>query len=73
MEVIRQGETGLLVDPGDPAAVAEALLKLLSNPALAQEMGRAGSEYVRKSYSYDSFRERLRGMLAASAREGHQA
>jgi phosphatidyl-myo-inositol dimannoside synthase len=62
-EIIRHEEHGLLVDPEDAAAVAEALLNLLTNPDKAHQMGQAGSDWVRKQYSYCSFREKLRGIL----------
>ena len=64
-ELIRDGENGFLVEPEDPASVAEALLKLLINPRMAREMGKAGRDLVRTYYSYGSFRERLRETLAA--------
>jgi glycosyltransferase involved in cell wall biosynthesis len=71
-EIIRHGQHGLLVDPESPAAVAEALLKLLTCPDLAQRMGQAGEEWVRRHYSYDCFRERLRVLLDAGATTGHE-
>jgi glycosyltransferase involved in cell wall biosynthesis len=63
VELIRHGENGLLVDPEDPTSLTEALLKLLTNPGAAREMGKAGSSWVQKHYSYGSFRERLREAL----------
>jgi alpha-maltose-1-phosphate synthase len=41
-EVVADGETGLLVPPGDPAALAEALNALLRDPDRARAMGQAG-------------------------------
>jgi len=41
-EVVDEGETGLLVPPGDPEALAAALNAVLSDPDLAQAMGQAG-------------------------------
>ncbi len=41
-DIIVEGETGLLVPPADPAAVASALHTLLADPALMQNMGQAG-------------------------------
>ena len=41
-EVVADGETGLLVPPGDPEALAIALNVLLSDPGLARAMGQAG-------------------------------
>lgn len=64
-ELIRHEENGLLVDADDPACVAEALLTLLLHPDAARDMGEAGSDWVREHYSYASFRERLREILAA--------
>jgi len=41
-EVVKQGETGLIVPPRDEKALARAILHLLSNPDLACRMGRRG-------------------------------
>ncbi|MBM3471624.1 MAG: glycosyltransferase family 4 protein [Armatimonadetes bacterium] len=41
-EAVVDGETGLLVPPGDPAALASALDRLLTDPALRRRMGEAG-------------------------------
>jgi len=43
-EVVRDGETGLLVPPGDPAALAAALARLAADPEEAARMGRTGAE-----------------------------
>ncbi len=63
-EIIQHGRHGLLVNPEDSAAVAQALVDLLTNPGRAHEMGQAGSDWVRKQYSFGSFREKLKGILA---------
>jgi glycosyltransferase involved in cell wall biosynthesis len=42
---------GILVPQRDPAALAEALLKLLRDSALRQQMGQAGREYAATNYS----------------------
>lgn len=46
-EAIVDGETGLLVHQGQPEAVARAMGKLLSDPALAAKMGAAGCQRAR--------------------------
>jgi len=45
-EVIANGETGLLVPPDDPAALADAINTLVRDPDLAAEMGREGRKRV---------------------------
>ena len=45
-EIVRDGETGLLVDPDDPQAFANAIGWLVTHPQQAQQMGRRGRERV---------------------------
>jgi phosphatidylinositol alpha-1,6-mannosyltransferase len=42
VDAVADGESGLLVDPTDPLAVAEAISRLLLDPELAGRLGRAG-------------------------------
>jgi glycosyltransferase involved in cell wall biosynthesis len=44
--VVQDGESGLLVPPRDPAALAEGVLTLLRDPARAAELGQAGRRAV---------------------------
>jgi glycosyltransferase involved in cell wall biosynthesis len=41
LEVVVNGETGLLVEPNSPSALAEGILRLLGNPEEAVRMGRS--------------------------------
>ena len=41
-EALAEGVEGLLVEPGDPAALAQKVIQLLSDPDKAMEMGREG-------------------------------
>lgn len=50
-EIVVDGETGLLVPPHDPAALADAVLRLLSNPAEAARLGEQGRWRVQREFS----------------------
>jgi len=50
-EVIVDGETGLVVPPRNPEALASVIIRLLKNPELRTKMGRAGKERVLKQFS----------------------
>ncbi|MEU6324312.1 glycosyltransferase [Streptomyces sp. NPDC047009] len=56
--VIADGETGLLVPPGDPAALAAALSKLLTDGALADSMGGAGRRTAEGRYAWPALMRR---------------
>ncbi len=51
-EVVADGETGLLVEPGDVEGLAGAMLRLAMDPALRASLGSRGRERAR-SYSWD--------------------
>lgn len=53
-EVVVDGVTGLLVPPGDAAALADALTRLAQDPDLRHEMGAAGKQRVEAQFSLSS-------------------
>jgi len=53
-ELIRDGENGRLVPPGDAKALADAVLALLGDPERARAMARAGQALIRERYSIDA-------------------
>jgi phosphatidylinositol alpha-1,6-mannosyltransferase len=61
-DAVRDGETGLLVDPTDPAAVADALSRLLLDRELAAKLGRAGAEHARE-FAWPLIARRVRALL----------
>lgn len=52
--VNRDDETGLVVPPRDPKALAEAFNRLFDNPALRRRLGERGRRYARAEFSVDS-------------------
>jgi len=52
-------ETGLLVPPGEPAALAEAIVSLLEDEPLRERLGAAARAEAVERYSWDSIAERL--------------
>jgi glycosyltransferase involved in cell wall biosynthesis len=53
VEAVEDGRTGILVPPRNPEALAEAILRLLRDPARARRMGEAGRARVREEFSLE--------------------
>lgn len=62
-EVVSDGIDGYVVDSANPEAVADRLLKLISDPEKAAEMGREGRKKTITVYSDSEFRGRLSRLL----------
>jgi glycosyltransferase involved in cell wall biosynthesis len=69
-DAVVEGETGLLVPPGDPAALAAALDGLLSDPARARRLGEAGAARARGVYSPEAALGALERLYVELARRG---
>jgi glycosyltransferase involved in cell wall biosynthesis len=52
-------DCGLLVEPGEPQALAEAIEYLLTHPSEAQEMGRRGRQAVELYHRWETEGEKL--------------
>ena len=59
VESVQNGKTGLLVEPGDADALAEAILGILSNDALCESMGNAARQRALKHFSWDRIAKNL--------------
>lgn len=66
VDVVRHGETGLLVDEGDVAGMAEALAELARCPARAAELGAAARARVQEEFSLERSLSRLWEILERS-------
>jgi mannosyltransferase len=58
-QVVREGETGFLVAPGNANALANAIEPLMRDPARAAEMGRKGRERAAAQFSIDAEAEKI--------------
>jgi glycosyltransferase involved in cell wall biosynthesis len=67
-ELITDGENGLLVAPDDPAAVADALLRLAKDPAERERLARAGADVVANRFDGDALATRMAALFAAVSR-----
>ena len=65
VEIVRDGETGLLVQPGDAQALAAAIQHLLKHPDLARQLAEAGSQDARHRFSIEAMRKGVHQALAA--------
>jgi glycosyltransferase involved in cell wall biosynthesis len=72
-EIILDGETGLLVPPGDSAPLAHACRYLLSHPDVARQMGQRGRERVLAEFHPSQFIARYEALYAcAIADQSHR-
>ena len=63
-DAVRDGETGFLVPPEDPAACAAAICRLLQDPDLARRIGAGGRRAVETYYNWDRVVRDLRAIEA---------
>jgi glycosyltransferase involved in cell wall biosynthesis len=71
-EVLRDGESALLVEPDDPGQLAAGMLRLLADPELAAELASAGRADVLRRFAPDSIAVRFSQLVgeALAAEEG---
>ena len=67
-EILRDGETGLLVPPEDPGAMAEACLRLLADPALTLRLGQAARADVEARFAPEIIAAKVAEFLAPLTR-----
>lgn len=62
---VEPGETGFLVPPRDPPALAAAIVELLDNRATAERMGRQALAYGRRNFDWLPIAQRTSGVYAS--------
>jgi glycosyltransferase involved in cell wall biosynthesis len=60
--LIRDGDNGLLIDPGDTEGLAHALTRLLEDAGLRSRLGRAGRRTIEADYSFDARMQKFRAL-----------
>lgn len=58
-ELVADGENGLIVPPGDTAALADAIRKLVGDPGLRKRLGRNGKMRFRQSPTWEQVGQRF--------------
>lgn len=51
-EVVKDGETGILIPPGDQNAIAQAVVKLAQDPQLRHKLGENGRRFVVENFTW---------------------
>lgn len=68
-EIVRDGQNGLLVAPGDAGELAAACERLLADRELAARLGAAAAEDVHRRYSWEANAGRVRELASSLRRE----
>jgi glycosyltransferase involved in cell wall biosynthesis len=72
-EAVIDGQTGLLVRPGDATALATAVRALLAEPELARRLAKAGQERVTSHFSSEAMASQVERIYeAVLARHGRR-
>ena len=67
-EVVADGESGLLIEPGDVDGLSGALTTLLRDPRFAERLGAEGRRRASTLFSYERFRDGVRDLLSVRLR-----
>ena len=65
-DVTIDNETGLLVPPRDPAALANAINQLIRDRDFATRLGRAGRAHALRNFTFDVFRKRFHSLFESA-------
>jgi glycosyltransferase involved in cell wall biosynthesis len=66
--IVKDGATGFVLKPDDAQAMADCIVNLVRNPALAKKMGEAGRKQLEQDYNISSLAPRLLSIVSDFAR-----
>lgn len=69
VEVIEDGTTGLLVPPGDRAALASALVRLAGDRQLCESLAARGRAVIERDFTYESYIQSLEAFYDLTVRQ----
>ena len=72
-DIIGDGETGLLVPPEDPTAIAKAIERIATDTAFAKRLAEAGSRRVREQFGWEAIIAAWQECYAAALRKNPRA
>ena len=72
-EVVLDGESGLLVEEGDVAAMALAMVRLVRDPGLAERMGACGRQRIQSGFTVSHHLEQVSNFLETVHRSNRSA
>jgi glycosyltransferase involved in cell wall biosynthesis len=72
VDIVADEETGLLVPPGDPDALAGAIRRAMDDPTALRDIARRGTEFASTAFGWEEIVSRLSGVYesAVAARSG---
>lgn len=62
-DMVKEGQTGHLIESGDVHGLAQALIRLLSNPELCRAYAQAGHRHASENYTWQRVGERIRAVV----------
>jgi glycosyltransferase involved in cell wall biosynthesis len=68
-ELMVEGKTGLIVPPRDPLALATSIARVIDNPDMLAEFGKAGYERVNREFTMSAMASNLEGYLQQKLQE----
>ena len=72
-ELIQDGDTGIVIEPANPVALAEALTRLLYDEDVRRSMGRKGRERVLALHTMERMIEQTQQVIIEAVNEAAQS